>query len=268
MTVVYAAGIPVFFYLLARAFKVDQIADELVSNEYLRSLLVAYCHDARTHHAVLKKSLHLSHAKEKDHTRTIEVCTGLLFALQTVEGHDHTDTNGTENRDEDEAAERLCPACDRLAKAWKQADLPKVGGTAHLRVLVDKLGLVNGTCSEEMTVGSVVSTVLGVVNDETSLAEVHGADDLKEEHLRVLAKQDWNTLVPPRRDSCYRCSHSIKASYFSLLAFRSSVHIHATHVPAYAYIRTSVRIHSYQRTHTCHACLKKYMCLVALQTAS
>ncbi len=213
MTLVYAAGIPVFFYVLAKVYKVDQIARMLTTDEYVRALLVAFTQDARALHGVFTKSSAASGAGATIRTQQVlTMCTNLLNSIRESEsesnccgGKDAVDEDDDENR-----AQRLCPACEKVAAAWEHTGLPAVNGTSHLRVLADKLILPGRNSSNFTTVESMVSTVTGTLEDADLLMRVHCVEDLTEPQLRVLARQDWHTIVPQRKETCYKCTHSVQ----------------------------------------------------------
>jgi hypothetical protein len=207
MTVIYAAGIPVFFYVLAKAYHVDDIAQELTCDEYIRALHVAYSQDARMLHSVLTKSVWSTESGNVDMKKLSTMSASLLYGLSNVDS-ETTDDKKPAEADED-IANRLCPACEKLSKAWKLADLPPVKGTAHLRILSDKLGLTKGP-HDHVTVEGVVAALLGLITDSNLLLSVDCVDDLKDEHLRALVRQNWNTILPPRKDTCYKCTHAVQ----------------------------------------------------------
>jgi hypothetical protein len=206
MTVVYAAGIPVFFYVLAKVYKVDHIAKELTYDEYLRSLLVAYSQEARPLHSVLTNSLGVGEGPHQNIKHLLAVCAGLLDGLRIAAAQQE---GQADTSDSDELSERACPECDKLSKAWKHANLPEVRGLAHLRGFADRLKLAEHSL-EHATVETVMSTVLNFVEEASMLLKVYDVKDLTEEHFKVLARQDWNAIVPRRKDSCYLCRHSTK----------------------------------------------------------
>jgi hypothetical protein len=212
MTVVYAAGIPTVFYLLAKAYKIEQIAKELTSNEYLRALLAAYSHDARALRSVLKRTFGVN--DEGSNMQTLSVsCASLLYGIREYESDCELAEDGVWGLcSRDETANCMCPACQKLLTAWKRADIPHVEGTLHVRMLVDKLGLAKGS-SELMTVESMMSTVAGFVSDANILLKIENVEDMNEEHLRVLARQDWHTIVPLRKDTCFVCTHSVQVRH-------------------------------------------------------